>query len=145
MMIQHMDFCHNFCFTLKLKMFMTWIVKLIFGNRQLMIWHQNWSFSLLSLPWLISFDAKSSIVSCEISLSRHMKWTLDVSKRNKNCGKNPLWMSDFYYLKAWCGISIQSGNMRTCMRMAGFIFHVIFSQYTCSSDHHHPFQVSRRL
>ena len=34
----------------------------------------------------ITFDAKSSIGPIEISLSRLMKWTLDVSKRNKNCG-----------------------------------------------------------
>ena len=45
---------------------------------------------MLSLLYLIWFDAKSSVVVCEISLSRLMKWTLDVLKQNKNCGKNPL-------------------------------------------------------
>ena len=36
------------------------------------------------------FYGKSSIGPCEISVSRLIKWTFDVSKRYKNCGKNPL-------------------------------------------------------
>ena len=52
-----------------------------------MIWNQNWS---IMAKKKISFDAKSSIGLCEISVLRLMKWTFDVSIRNKNCGKNPL-------------------------------------------------------
>ena len=37
----------------------------------------------------IIFDVKSSIGPSEISLSRLIKWTLDVSKRNIKSGKNP--------------------------------------------------------
>ena len=35
----------------------------------------------------ITFDVKSSIGPCEISFLRLLKRTLDVSKRNINCGK----------------------------------------------------------
>ena len=43
----------------------------------------------------IIFDAKSSIGPCKISVLRLTKRTLDVSKRNKNCRKNPLCIGIF--------------------------------------------------
>ena len=43
-------FFHHFCFALKHQAFITWVPKLIFRTGQLMNLHQNWSFSLLSLP-----------------------------------------------------------------------------------------------
>ena len=58
-----------------------------------MIWHQNLSNMAKKAKKKITFDAKSSIGPCGISLLRLMKRTLDVSKRNKNCGKNPLCIS----------------------------------------------------
>ena len=67
------DYFSNFCFPSKHQTFISRVVKVIFRRGQLMIWHQKWSFSLHSLPFLIIFDAKSSIVSCEISLLRLMK------------------------------------------------------------------------
>ena len=54
----------------------------------------------------VSFDVDSSIVSCEISVLRLRKWTFDVSKRSKNCGKNPLY-NDAYFFQF-----LQSGKQK---------------------------------
>ncbi len=71
--------------------FILWVAKVIFHRRQLMIWHQNWSITAKKAKKKITFDAKWSIVPCKISLLRLMKWTFDVSMRNKKCVKNPMW------------------------------------------------------
>ena len=86
----HVDFLHNFCFASKHQAFITWVEKIMFRSRQLMIWHQNWSIMANKPKKKISFDAKSSIGSCETSVLLLMKTTLDVSLWNKNCRKNPV-------------------------------------------------------
>ena len=48
------------------------------------------TFSVKSFLLWISFDAKISVGSCKSSVLRHMHWTLNVFKRNKNCSKTPL-------------------------------------------------------
>ena len=81
--ISHSGFFPHFCFTSKHKAFISLVVKVIFRRGQLMIWHQKWCFSLLYLPYLITFNAKSSIVPCKKSLLGLIKWTLTVSKQTK--------------------------------------------------------------
>ena len=75
-----------FVFASKHQAFIKWVAKVIFRMGQLMIRHQKWSNMAKKAKKNITFDAKSSIVPCEKSLSRLIKWTLDVSKAShKNC------------------------------------------------------------
>ena len=62
----------QFCFSSKHSAFIAWVLKLIFRRSQMMIWHHKWSNMAKKEKKKISFDAKSSIGPCKISLRRLM-------------------------------------------------------------------------
>ena len=85
-------FVHNFCFASKHQAFISWVVKLIFCGRQLMIWHQNWSNMAKKAKKTISFDAQ--IINWPL---RNISFATHVMNVWCFIAKQKLWNSGFLH------------------------------------------------